>query len=149
MSFPLLALVIAAAAGMTMAFQGALNGLLGREIGLVETTLAVHVIGGAVAALLLIVPVLNAGGLARLGQPPWYAYLGGFLSAGIIYGVARAMPVAGVANATTAIIVGQVLTACLIDHFGLFNYKPVDFTWLRVIGIVLLAAGGRLLLQKH
>ena len=47
--------------------------------------------------------------------------------------------------ATTSIIVGQVLTACLLDHFGLFGLeKPVN--WLKLLGVGLLALGAKLLL---
>ena len=57
------------------------------------------------------------------------------------------MPLVGVAPATTAIIVGQVATAALIDHLGLFGMEKLGFEWLNGLGLLLLAAGGYLLLR--
>jgi len=62
--------------------------------------------------------------------------------------VVRTIPVLGVAAATTAIIVGQVLTAALVDHLGLFGLEKMSFNWYRVAGTVLMASGAFLLLKK-
>ncbi len=56
------------------------------------------------------------------------------------------IPRLGVASATTAIIVGQVLTALCIDHLGCFGLDKVPFTWTKLLGLALLAAGAWLLL---
>ena len=63
----------------------------------------------------------------------------------IIFGVAASIPRAGVANATTAIIIGQLITALLIDHFGLFGLEKVPFTFWKGLGLACLAAGGYLM----
>ena len=54
----------------------------------------------------------------------------------------------GAANATAAIIVGQVGTAMLLDLFGLFGLEKAPWSWWRLIGLILLTVGGRLMLQK-
>jgi transporter family-2 protein len=61
--------------------------------------------------------------------------------------VVASIPRVGVALATTAIIVGQVATALLIDHFGWFGLEKMPFTWWKAAGLVLLAAGARLMLN--
>lgn len=137
------ALLIALLAGATMAIQGSLNSVLGKVVGLVEATLVVHVVG-LVAALALF---LARPGPIPLKEAPWYTLLGGALGVLIIYGVAVSIPRLGVVSATTAIIVGQVTTAALVDHFGLFALQQVPFTWLKALGFVLLVAGGWLLLK--
>ena len=58
------------------------------------------------------------------------------------------IPKIGAANATAAIIVGQVGTAMLLDLFGLFGLEKVPWSWWRLVGIALLTLGGRLMLQK-
>ena len=78
---------------------------------------------------------------------PWYIYLGGFLGVPIVYGVAYSIPKVGVANATTAIIVGQVATAFLIDIVGLFGLQKMAFTWLKGVGLAMLAIGSHLMLK--
>jgi len=108
-----------------------------------------HPPGLALAAVLLFILQMGAGGLAKAGQAPWYTYLGGFLGILIFYGVMRSIPKVGVAPATTAIILGQVLTAGLIDHFGLFGMERSPFTWLKLAGTLLMAAGAWMLLKKQ
>jgi transporter family-2 protein len=84
----------------------------------------------------------------RYAEAPWYLYLGGILGVLITYGVVRSIPSLGVAVATTAIIVGQVLTAAMVDHLGLFGLERVPFNWHRVAGTALMASGAWLLLKK-
>lgn len=140
-----IALLIAAAAGISMAVQGSLNAVLGKNVGQIEATLIVHVIGSVIAGL-IVLSGLAKGNLDNMAQVPWYAYLGGIISVLIIYGVASSIPKVGVALATTAIIVGQVSTAMLIDQFGLFGLEKVPCTAVKLVGLVLLAVGARLML---
>lgn len=148
MSAKLLALLIAAGSGVAMALQGSLNAALGKIIGLLETTFIVHLVGLMVVFLLLFVFQLGDGEWYRYTEAPWYTYLGGLLGVLIIYLVARSIPPLGVAVATTAIIVGQVMTACLVDHLGLFGLEKASFTWYRVAGTALMASGAFLILKK-
>lgn len=149
LSAEMLALLLALISGVSMALQGSLNAALSKVVGLWETTFVVHVTGTVLVALLLF-------GL-RLGKPqhvfyssqvPWYLYLGGVIGVLIIYLVMASIPRVGVANATTAIIVGQVLTAVAIDHFGLFGLTEIPCGWNQLLGLGLLAAGAWLLLQQ-
>ncbi|MGB9802900.1 DMT family transporter [Desulfofundulus sp.] len=148
MSVRLLALAVAALSGVTMAVQGSLNAALGKIIGLLETTFVVHLVGLALVAVLLFGFRLGDGRLAEFSRAPWYYYLGGLLGVLIIYCVVRSIPRVGVAPATTAIILGQVLTASLIDHLGLFGMERLPFTWCRLLGTLLMAGGAWLLLKK-
>lgn len=140
--FKLVPMILASAAGVTMAFQGAINAALGKIVGLLEATFVVHLVGLVFVSFLLFGLRLGDGSLLKAGNVPWYLYLGGVLGVAIIYAVARSIPEVGVAPATTAIIVGQILTAAAIDHTGLFGLKQLSFTWYRSVGVFLLAGGG-------
>lgn len=144
----ILALFIAAGSGVTMALQGSLNTALGKVIGLLEATFVVHLVGLLFVAALLFVFRLGDGDLGLFTQSPWYYYLGGLLGVIIVYGVVRSISRVGVAAATTAIILGQVLTASLVDHLGLWGMHRVPFTWHRMVGTLLMAGGAWLLLKK-
>ncbi|AQS57845.1 DMT family transporter [Desulforamulus ferrireducens] len=144
----ILALVIAATSGLTMALQGTLNSALGKVVGLWETTFIVHVVGTVVVGVLVFICQLGTCDLDKWFSAPWYTYLGGVLSVLIIYMVARSIPVAGVASATTAIILGQTFTASAIDHLGLFGVERIPFSWYHAIGILMMAGGAFLLLKK-
>lgn len=143
-----LPLFFAMVAGVAMAVQGSLNSVLAKVIGLLESTFIVHVVGLLVVSLLVFGLKLGQGNLGKIGQVPWYAYLGGVISVLIIYLVVASIPKVGVANATTAIIVGQVTTALIIDCTGMFGLEKFPFGWQQVVGILLLAVGAKLMLVK-
>ncbi|MDI9456355.1 MAG: DMT family transporter, partial [Bacillota bacterium] len=113
-----------------------------------ETTLVVHLIGIAVVIIALFLFKLGTGNLALIKNAPWYTFLGGVLGVLIIFGVAVSIPRTGVANATTAIITGQLLTALIIDQYGLFGLDKVPFTFWKGLGLACLAAGGYFMLCR-
>jgi transporter family-2 protein len=139
---------IASISGAAMALQGTMNTALGKVVGLWESTLLVHLVGTITSLLVIIVLGVGFGNLSKMGQAPWYIYLGGVLNVAIIYAIVRSMPQIGVGNATTAIIVTQVLTALLIDNCGAFGMKKYGFHYIDLLGIALLAIGARILLIK-
>ena len=148
MSLHLLAFLLAARAGSTMAVQGTLNASLSKIVGLLEATLIVMAVG-LVTALLAIYPLgLGKGNLGKFMEAPWYTFLGGVLIVLITYGVAASIPRIGVANATTAIVTAQVGTATIIDHWGIFGMKAIPFSWWKILGLALLAAGTRIMLIR-
>jgi transporter family-2 protein len=140
-------LFLALVSGILMAVQGSLNTALSKVVGLWEATFVVHVTGTAVLVAVLFFLRIGRGDWTQLTQAPWYAYLGGLIGVFIIYLVAASIPSVGVANATTAIIVGQVLTAVIIDQIGGFGLARIPCGWNQVAGLVLLALGAKLLLR--
>lgn len=143
----MMALVLAALSGMLMALQGSLNSALGKAVGILETTFVVHLVG-TIAALSLLLGGLGQGDLSQFRSAPWYTYLGGLLGVGIAYLVVVSITKVGVAAATTSIIVGQVLTAVVVDFFGWFGLEPLPFTLWKGLGLVLMAGGAWLLLSR-
>jgi len=148
MTLKILPLVIAALSGVAMALQGSINSALGKVVGLWETTFIVHFTGLLLVAALLFICRLGDGCLSNVFQAPWYTYLGGMLGVLIIYAVVRSIPKVGVAPATTAIILGQVFTASLVDHFGLFGMNKIPFSMYNVLGTLLMAGGAWLILKQ-
>ena len=130
---------------MAMAFQGAINTGLSKIVGLLQATFIVHVIASLLLAFLLLFPI-SPGNLLKVTSVPWYLFLGGPLSVVIVYTVVFSMGKIGVAPATTAIIVGQVLTALVIDHWGLFGLQRLVFSWWQLLGLGFFALGAKLLL---
>jgi len=147
MSGNIIPLLLALISGVFMAIQGALNTTLSKVIGLLETTFIVHITGTILLLILLFAFRLGKGNFYALSEAPWYAYLGGVIGVGIIYLVAASIPEVGVANATTAIIIGQVVTAIIIDHFGVFGLERMPYGWSQILGLILLVIGGKLLLK--
>ena len=134
-----------------MAVQGVINSALGDKLGTGETNFIVHSSAAIILVLFLLINIFIANNnnfiLTKLKEIPWYLYLGGIIGVIITYGVIVSISKIGAAAATTAIITGQVLTASLFDHFGIFELEEVPFTWSKLFGIILLAIGARLLLK--
>ncbi len=146
-SSEMLPLILALISGVLMAVQGSLNTSLSKVIGLLEATFVVQITGTILGMILLFVFKMGKGDLYAWQEAPWYSWLGGIIGVAIIYLVAASIPGVGVANATTAIIVGQVLTAILIDHFGGFGLERMACSPQQVFGLLLLAVGAKLLLK--
>ncbi|MBE3575639.1 MAG: DMT family transporter [Firmicutes bacterium] len=159
-----------------MAVQGALNSGASRIVGLLETSLAVQVLGTLTAALALLAVHLGglplngpegsaslaagqaaAGGRAGVGgvagnlalwlRVPWWMWLGGPLAVAIVFCVAFGIRRSGVVQATTAIVTAQLLAAALIDHLGLLGAEKIPFAPLKLAGVALIAAGAYVLLD--
>lgn len=138
--------ILAMISGIAMAVQGTLNSSLSQKTSLLSATLLVHIIGTLVALLAVLVwrvPLFKYD----WSSVPWYAYLGGVLSVIIVGLVAVSISKIGVCNATTAIIIGQVSMAVLIDHFGWIGVERLPWNPAQLIGIVLFAAGAKLLFR--
>ncbi len=143
----MIALILAGLSGLLMALQGSLNSALGKTIGLLEATFVVHVLG-SLTGLLLLLFGLGQGEWQKFRSAPWYTYLGGLLGVAIVYLVVVSISQVGVAWATTAIIVGQVTTAAVVDFFGWFGLEPVPLSLGKGLGLLLMAGGAWLLLSR-
>lgn len=141
-------LLLPFAAGLLMAVQGTLNGLMGKIIGTWEGNLIVHVIATFLIFVLVLAVGVGDGDFAKWRQVPWYGYLGGVINVAIIYGVMASIPKLGASVATTAIIAGQLGTAMIIDWLGWFGMEKTAFSWWQILGLLLLVGGGRLMLGK-
>lgn len=72
---------------------------------------------------------------------PKIALLGGVIGAFITYTVVRSMSTLGVAKAEITIVIAQIAAAYIIELFGLFGSKKVDFSWMKLLGIAVAIAG--------
>lgn len=143
----LLPLIVAALSGLAMTFQGAINAALKERIGVAPMSLIVHLIGLAVS----IVAVLALTGIPRIEElrnAPLYSYLGGLLNVAIIGGVAFAIAKTGATIGISAILIGQLTTAVVLDHFGIFTLERIPFSWIRIAGVLLMLVGMRMAINK-
>ncbi len=141
----ILFLLAAFFAGVAMASQGSMNSAVSKAIGLSQSTFIVH-FSATLLMILILISGIDKGNWNNYSQIPWYYYLGGIIGVAITYGVVISIPRLGAAVATTAIIVGQALTACVIDHFGWFGLEKAPFTWWKFLGLVFLSIGAKLIL---
>jgi bacterial/archaeal transporter family-2 protein len=88
--------------------------------------------------------------ITQLRSAPWWAWLGGAM--GVIFVTTNILvsPRLGVAITLTLVMVAQLITSAVIDHFGFFGIETRTVSLSRVAGIALIFAGVIvLLLNDH
>ncbi len=127
-------------AGVGIPVLAALNARLGTGIGSPAAAALILFIV-AFAATGLTVLVTGPGALRALPGQPAHLFLAGVLVAFYVLSITYIAPTFGVGNAVFFVLLGQLVSAAVIDHFGLFGaqVKPLDA--LRAAGIVVMAAG--------
>ncbi|MDX8353706.1 DMT family transporter [Cognatiyoonia sp. IB215182] len=132
--------LIMLAAGIGIPVLAALNAALGRTIG--SPAAAATILFIVAFAVALIAALLsNAQGFAKLATAPWHLFLAGVLIAFYVLSITWIAPTMGVGNAVFFVLLGQLISAAAIDHFGLFGAQISSLTWTRAAGIALMAAG--------
>lgn len=127
--------------GVGIPILAALNAGLGMRFG---SPMAASVVLFGVALLIALTGALATGtlGAVRLSPDiPAQYYFGGIFVAFYVIAVTFIAPRFGVGNAIFFVLVGQLTSAAIIDHFGLFGAirSPLDIK--RAAGIALMVAG--------
>jgi len=127
------------AAGCCAGIQSSVNTLLGKQIGVFEGGF-VSFIGGTIIFGLL-VAFFGKGNLASITQIPYWQLIGGLLGAYFVASVIISVPNIGVASVMVGAILGQLIIAILIDHFGWFNVVATPISFYRIIGVIFVLTG--------
>jgi len=138
------ALLGAITVGLAIGFQAPMNAALGKLTDPRIAALWNFMLGGA---LILLVNLIfgNIRDLSMLKAVPWYYLVGGVLGFIVVNGSILVVPVLGTGLALSLIVSAQLLAGMLIDHFGLFGVRQIPIDWHRMLGLVLLIAGVRLI----
>lgn len=135
------------AAGIGIPVLAALNAQLGSRIGapaVAAVVLFCVALGGAVAAMML---TSGPSAIVRLPRQPWYLFLAGLLVAFYVISITFVAPRFGVGNAVFFVLLGQMISAAMIDQFGLFGAIMRPITLMRGAGIGFMCLG-LFLIQK-
>jgi bacterial/archaeal transporter family-2 protein len=142
------AVVLAVAAGLAGAVQAAVMGELGERVGIVPAlAFAVLVSFACALSALLVWERSLAGVRAALHEPVWL-WLGGVMSVFIVFAITVGPPRIGVTATIGIVIAGNLLSAALIDRFGLLGQDEIPIDRWRLLGLLLLAAGAALSLSR-
>jgi transporter family-2 protein len=135
------------AAGVGIPILAALNAQLGGRIG---APMAAGVVAMSVALAVAVVAVAATGqarALALVAAQPVWLLLAGVLMAFYLLSITWIAPRFGVGNAVFCVLLGQMVAAAVIDHFGLFGARVVVMNVQRLAGILAMA-GGLVLIQR-
>jgi transporter family-2 protein len=136
--------LIMLAAGVGIPVLAAANAALGTRLG---SPTAAAVIAFAVALLcaLIVLVVIKSGDIAPAIQNLKGAhpklFIAGLFVCFYVLSITFVAPHFGVGNAVFFVLLGQLASAALIDHFGLFGAQVSPVSLTRAGGITLMAAG--------
>ncbi|MGJ8625723.1 MAG: DMT family transporter [Sulfitobacter sp.] len=127
-------------AGIGIPILAALNAALGTRIGspaVAATVLFMIAFTSCLCAAL----VTGPQAFARFADTPKHLFLAGLLVAFYVLSITYIAPHFGVGNAVFFVLLGQLISAAAIDHFGLFGAQVSPLGLARMGGITLMAAG--------
>src|SRR5512145_1911764 len=140
----LLAILIGASLTIQIGMNATIRGVF-------DSTVAAAIVNFAVGLLALGVLALATGArvpLASAQSVPAWAWLGGLLGALYVATSAALGPRLGAAALLALTLVGQMVSALVVDHFGVIGFPQTPVTASRVIGVVLLVAGVLLIMRR-
>ena len=135
-------IALAVAAGIGLAFQAVINSRLRMLLDSALWAAFVQVLVGLLVLAVMVAiarePVPSGAGITRA---PWWIWTGGMLGALYVATVIVATPPLGASLMFASVVVGQTLTALLIDHFGWFGVMAQPLSPVRLAGAALLVGG--------
>ncbi|OOF85963.1 DMT family transporter [Rodentibacter ratti] len=136
-------ILIAFIAGMALASQSAINTQLAKAVGN-ESIIATFISFAVGTVLLFFIALFKADlwqGLTALPHQPWWKLLGGALGALAVFTTILLAPKLGITAMLFFIIIGQLLTATVIDHFGLIGMPVREVNMTKLIGLLIVGFG--------
>ncbi len=131
--------LIMLAAGIGIPILAALNAALGQRMGSpVAAGVILFLVALASAGAVLLVSDGSLKG--AIGAPP-HLFLAGCFVAFYVLTITWIAPTFGVGNAVFFVLLGQLISAAIIDHWGLFGAAQSPLTLARAGGIAVMGAG--------
>lgn len=128
--------------GALIPIQAATNAALSKAIESVfYASLVLFGVGFVFVASFLAIRRVAPPSSAAFRAAPAYGYLGGFIVATYVLSITYLAPRFGVGNAICFIVTGQIISAVLIDHFGLLGAVVQHMSWQRALGACLMVLG--------
>ncbi len=133
------------AAGLGIPMLAALNAGLGRYLG--SPAMAAMILFAVAFCVAGAVTLLTATAPSAIFAAPKPLFLGGLFVAFYVLSITWIAPIIGVGPAVFMVLLGQIVAAAAIDHFGLMGAAIKPLTMMRMAGIAVMVAG-LVLIQK-
>jgi transporter family-2 protein len=142
-----LAVALTAVVGGLVALQAPINSGLGRAVGTFQAAFISFLTGTIVLA---VIAGLSRGGFGQIAEirtlAPQYL-IGGLLGACYVSSILVTVRTLGAGGIVAASIAGQLTMSVLIDQFGLLGVDKDPLSAMKVLGVLLLAAGTLLVIR--
>jgi bacterial/archaeal transporter family-2 protein len=133
--------VLALAGGAVLPLQGAINARLRADLDAPITVGAWSFVVAAAAMVAALALDRRPAHVDRLGQVPWWGWLGGLCGATYVTSVFLSIPEIGVAPTMALTVAGQQVASVLVDRHGLLRLPRRPITRTRLAGVLTLLAG--------
>lgn len=136
-------------AGVAITIQAGINSQL--RLALQHPLLAAFIsftVGTVALGALLVFSKEALPQLSQYSHINWYKYTGGLLGAFVVTVTLLAVARIGAGNMFVLIVAGQLVTAVVMDHYGVLGLKANPVTVQKFLGICLLVAGAWLVNKK-
>jgi transporter family-2 protein len=140
-----LTIMIGMLGGLAVGAQGPIAAQMGRRVGGVASSFIVHVSGALLSGILL--AARGGENIREWRGLSWYMVGSGIFGLVLYLTINHTMPRLGATTALALIIIGQLTMGLLIDHFGLFGIAIHPMDGWRAAGLILLLAGGYLVMR--
>ena len=128
------------AAGLGIPVFAALNAGLGQQLGgPVAATAVTFAIGFVIATAMLVFTGFPAASTFTFERP--WLWIGAVVMLFYATSVAYSAPRIGLGNAIFFVLLGQIVAAAIIDHFGLLGSIQSAITPKRALGLAVMAFG--------
>ena len=127
-------------AGIGIPMLAALNAALGQHVGSPAAAATILFIVAFLSAAVVTL-VAGPGALSKLTSAPPHLFAAGVLIAFYVLTITYIAPHFGIGNAVFFVLLGQMISAAAIDHFGLFGAQISPLSLTRAAGIGVMALG--------
>jgi len=127
--------------GVVLTVHLAMNGKVGVALGNARVGNMVFWCVGAVGAILIGLTGWQPGALNGLREVNPILLTAGLMGASLVFGIAWLFPQVGAANATIALLAGQILSGLVLSHFGWLGSPMQPITLRSALGALVLLVG--------
>ena len=142
------AVVMTATAGLAGSVQAAVMGELGERVGIVPAVAFSVIVALLLGLAALLVWERSFAGVRSVLHEPAWLWIGGLMSIFIVFAITVGPPRIGVTATVALVIAGNLLSAAVIDRYGLFGQDVIPIDHWRLLGLLLLAVGAALTLSR-
>jgi transporter family-2 protein len=130
-------------AGVASAIEPGQNAGLAKSLArpLLAGVISLVISIATIAAIMLVSGQFALPTLGHLAEVPWWAWLGGVMSAGLTLAQLYLSQKIGAATFLGLIVTAGVVTSILLDHFGLVGFKVHVASLWRILGGALMIGG--------
>ncbi len=142
----LVLLLVIFAAGAAATVQPSINARLAEKIGIIHAATISFLVGTLV--LLVLSLSVERSTFRGVVNAEWWQFSGGLFGAFFVALTILAVPRLGTGTVMAALIVAQLATGLVFDHFGLFGMRHIPLDVNRIAGVVLMVCGVALIFRR-